>query len=44
MGIRYKALQEKLSRFDIDFYYTDDWGAYERYLPAQKHLISKRYT
>ncbi len=40
----FKALQKKLSGFDIDFYFTDDWGAYERNLPKQKHLISKRYT
>ena len=38
------ALQKKLSCFDIDFYYTDDWGAYDRNLPAQKHLLGKRHT
>ena len=40
----FKELQKKLSCFDIDFYYTDDWGAYERNLPAQKHLLGKRNT
>jgi insertion element IS1 protein InsB len=40
----FKALKEKLSQFDIDFYYTDDWGAYERHLPKQKHLMGKRNT
>ena len=40
----FKALQKKLSVFDIDFYYTDDWGAYERNLPEQKHVVGKRYT
>ena len=40
----FKELQRKLSKFDIEFYYTDDWGAYERNLPRQKHLIGKRNT
>ncbi|MCD6056075.1 MAG: transposase [Gammaproteobacteria bacterium] len=40
----FRAFQKKLSCFDIDFYFTDDWGAYERHLPEQKHLIGKRYT
>ena len=29
----FKALRNKLSCFDIDFYYTDDWGSYDRCLP-----------
>ncbi|MDF1757072.1 MAG: IS1 family transposase, partial [Legionellaceae bacterium] len=37
-------LQKKLSCFDIDFYYTNDWGAYERNLPSQKHFLGKRNT
>lgn len=40
----FKALQKKLSCFDIDFYFTDDWGAYDRNLPASKHLLGKRNT
>lgn len=40
----FKALKEKLGQFDIDFYYTDDWGAYERHLPTSKYLIGKRNT
>ena len=40
----FKALQKKLSCFDIDFYYTDDWGAYDRNLPSSKHLLGKRNT
>lgn len=40
----FRALQKKLSCFDIEFYFTDDWGAYERNLPRQKHLIGKRNT
>lgn len=40
----FKVQQEKLNCFDIEFYYTDDWGAYERHLPASKHLIGKRNT
>ncbi len=40
----FKALQKKLTCFDIDFYFTDDWGAYDRHLPASKHLLGKQYT
>lgn len=40
----FKALQKKLSCFDIDFYFTDDWGAYDRNLPSSKHLLGKRNT
>ena len=40
----FRALQKKLNYFDIDFYFTDDWGAYERNLPRQKHLIGKNNT
>jgi insertion element IS1 protein InsB len=42
--VAFKALKEKLRQFDIDFYYTDDQGAYERHLPISKHFISKRNT
>lgn len=42
--VAFKALKEKLSCFEIEFYYTDDWGAYERHLPTSKHLIGKRNT
>lgn len=40
----FRSFQQKLSHFDIDVYFTDDWGAYERNLPKEKHVISKRYT
>jgi insertion element IS1 protein InsB len=33
-----------LQRFSFRLYCTDDWGAYERLLPEDKHLITKRYT
>ncbi len=42
--VAFKALKEKLARFNINFYYTDDWGAYERHLPKSKHFIGKRNT
>ena len=35
---------DKLRSFDIDFYYTDDWGAQDRNLPKQKHVVGKRNT
>lgn len=40
----FKALQNKLSCFAIAFYFTDDWGAYERHLPKDKHIVSKSNT
>ena len=30
--------------FEISRYYTDDWGAYERYLEAKNHETGKRNT
>ena len=39
-----KPLLASLSVFKIRLYCTDDWGAYSRHLPAEKHLITKRYT
>jgi insertion element IS1 protein InsB len=40
----FKVLLGKLGHFKIDRYYTDDWKSYSKYLPAHKHVISKRYT
>jgi len=33
-----------LEPFGISRYYTDDWGAYERHLEADKHQVGKRNT
>ena len=35
----FRVLQKKLSCFDIDFYFTDDWGAYDRNLPASNTCL-----
>lgn len=32
------------SVFKIRLYCTDGWEGYQRHLPAEKHLITKRYT
>ena len=40
----FKKLKESLDIFKISRYYTDDWGAYERYLDSEKHEIGKRNT
>ena len=37
-------LKESLDLFKISRYYTDDWGAYERYLDSEKHEIEERNT
>lgn len=42
--IAFRALKVKLASFNINFYYTDDRGVYERQLPKSKHFIGKRNT
>jgi insertion element IS1 protein InsB len=33
-----------LEPFGINRFYSDDWGAYERKIPSEKHVISKKNT
>jgi IS1 family transposase len=40
----FKELKALLEPFGISRYYTDDWGAYERHLEADKHQVGKRNT
>lgn len=40
----FKELKSLLKPFNIQRYYTDDWGAYERHLDKDKHHIGKRNT
>lgn len=40
----FKKLKELLEPFGIQRYYTDDWGAYERHLDADKHEVGKHNT
>lgn len=42
--IVFKQLKTLLDPFGIARYYTDDWGAYERHLDADKHEVGKRNT
>ncbi len=37
-------LKDLLEPFGITRFYTDDWGAYERHLDPEKHVIGKRNT
>ena len=37
-------LKALLSPFGIKTFYTDDWGAYTRKLPAEKHIVGKTNT
>jgi IS1 family transposase/transposase-like protein len=37
-------LKELLEPFGINFYYTDNWGAYERHIEPKKHIIGKSNT
>jgi insertion element IS1 protein InsB len=38
------VLWDLLEIFDIDKYHTDDWGAYSKYIPPDKHIQSKAET
>ena len=38
------SLKALLEPFGITRFYTDDWGAYERHLPPEKHIIGKQNT
>lgn len=40
----FAKLKELLAPFGIRKYYTDDWGAYDRGLPSNEHIIGKRST
>ena len=40
----FKELKALLEPFKIDRYYTDDWGAYDRHIDAEKHEVGKRNT
>ena len=42
--IIFQQLKERLEPFGITRFYTDDWGAYERHLPAAEQVIGKRNT
>lgn len=40
----FKQLKALLEPFGITRFFTDDWGAYERYLDPEKHEVGKRNT
>lgn len=40
----FKTLLSYLSEIPINYYYTDDWGAYSSLLPESKHIIGKDQT
>jgi len=40
----FKELKALLEPFKISRYYTDDWGAYERHIDADKHEVGKCNT
>ena len=37
-------LKALLEPFGITRFYTDDWGAYERHLSSEEHIVGKRNT
>jgi insertion element IS1 protein InsB len=38
------VLWNYLKNFDIDKYYTDEWGSYSKYIPQEKHRTGKDKT
>jgi len=42
--IVFKELKALLAPLKIKRFYTDDWGAYERYIEPNKHEVGKRNT
>ena len=40
----FKILLNQMKYIPIDTYYTDDWGAYSRLLPKEKHVVGKDKT
>jgi insertion element IS1 protein InsB len=40
----FRKLLKYLENIPIELYFSDDWGAYTRILPANRHYIGKRYT
>ena len=37
-------LKSLLEPFGIKYFYTDDWGAYDRNIDGDKHVVGKRET
>jgi insertion element IS1 protein InsB len=37
-------LKKLLESFGITHFYTDDWGAYERHIEPEKHIVGKENT
>lgn len=40
----FKELKKLLEPFGISRFYTDDWGAYERNLDVEQHVVGKQNT
>lgn len=37
-------LRKHLNSIPIEYYYTDEWGAYERNIPDSQHIVGKENT
>jgi insertion element IS1 protein InsB len=42
--ITLKTLLDRVKEFNVRLFCTDHWGAYDRLLPEDKHLVSKKFT
>jgi insertion element IS1 protein InsB len=40
----FKQLYEKLKHLDKCVFYTDDWDAFAKVLPPERHIIGKEHT
>ena len=38
-----KILLDRIKSFNVRLFCTDDWGAYDRLLPEDKHLVYSKY-
>ena len=39
-----KRLYRKLEHLSECLFYTDDWDAFAKVLPAERHMVGKKYT
>ena len=39
-----KTRLDRVKDFNFRLFCTDDWGAYDRLLPEDKHLVTKKFT
>jgi insertion element IS1 protein InsB len=41
---RVENYSKKIEHLSINHYYTDNWESYQKYIPPEKHTVSKKKT